>query len=163
MTRKGNILGVLILLGIASAIGFTAWRLHTPTATVCDVCSRPMHERSRVVALVEGQRRTFCCLACALTEDRQLHGGVRIVELTDYATDKPLQPGEAYIIVGSDTNHCVHQRVLFDSERQPSSMDFDRCSPSMIAFSTTQDADAFMQVHGGSLERFPDIAAARKR
>lgn len=163
MTRRGNILGALVLLGIASAVGYTAWRLRTPTLTACDVCTRPMHERSKAVGLVNGQRRTFCCPACALTADRQLKGGVKIVELTDYATDKPIKPEEAYMVVASDTNHCVHQRVLFDSERQPSSMDFDRCSPSMIAFSTRQDANSFMQGHGGSLERFSDIAAARRQ
>ncbi len=163
MTRKGYILGLLVLLALASALGYTAWRMRSPAVANCDVCMRPLHERSKATGLVEGRKLTFCCPACALTADRQMKGGVKILQLTDYAADIPLKPEDAFIVTGSDMNHCVHPRVLFDREKQPSSMDFDRCSPSMIAFASREDAEAFARAHGGAIAPFAEIAAANHK
>lgn len=160
MTRRGTMFGFVLLLVIASALGYAVWKLRTAsTVQICNVCTRPLHERSRTVAVIDGKRQVFCCPACALTTHRQTSKRVQVVELTDYETDAPLDPGAAYIVEGSAVNLCVHQHMLFDQNKQPSALDFDRCSPSMIAFSGKDAADLFARQHGGVVRRFQEVVS----
>ncbi|MBV6433543.1 MAG: hypothetical protein IANPNBLG_03721 [Bryobacteraceae bacterium] len=160
MNRKGNIAGLAILFIIAALAGYAGWRMRAGNADSCQLCARPLHARSKVTGLLEGKRKTFCCPACALTAHRQLREKVRILQLTDYATDTPLDPAAAFIVKGSNVNHCVHGHAPLDRDHQPSAMDFDRCSPSLIAFRNERDAMEFIHNHGGRLERFSDLAAS---
>ncbi|MCC6389123.1 MAG: nitrous oxide reductase accessory protein NosL [Bryobacterales bacterium] len=163
MIRKGNIVGLAILFAIAALAAYAGWRMRSANAEGCELCARPLHERSKVIGLLDGKKKTFCCPACALTAHRQLREKVRILQLTDYATDTPLDPAAAFIVKGSNVNHCLHDHVLLDRDHQPSSMDFDRCSPSLIAFRGERDAAQFIRNHGGRLERFSDVAAAYQK
>ncbi|MEZ5352897.1 MAG: nitrous oxide reductase accessory protein NosL [Bryobacteraceae bacterium] len=159
MSRTATTLGLLILSSLTGLLGYTVWRMRLQPK-ICAVCLRPLHERSGAIALVEGQRLTLCCPACALTQQRQTRGAVKVVELTDYESDKPLQPGDAFIVVGSNHNHCVHDRTLTGSDKRTSTLDFDRCSPSMVAFARRQAAEDFIREHGGRLDRFARLSAA---
>lgn len=160
MSRKASGIGIVVIVAAGVLVAFAAWRVRSSaTSGTCQACNRPLHELSRTVGLLDGKREIFCCPACALTTHRQTGKTVRIVELTDYQSDRPLDPNGAFIVEGSELNLCSRQHALVHSDKQPVPVDFDRCSPSMIAFAHREAAQQFVDRYGGTLMRFRDLAA----
>ena len=83
--------------------------------------------------------------------------------LTDYASERPVAPRNAYIVEGSDASTCSRSRVLVDRDRQISPLEFDRCSPSILAFANRTSAANFAAEHGGTVMRFEDLSPAYAR
>ena len=163
MDRKTG-LGFALLLGLGFLLAYAGWSTRPSSSPLtCQACDRPLHAGSRTVGLVDGKREVFCCPACALTAHRQNGKPVKLVSLTDYKTDTEITPGNAYIVEGSDLNLCVHQHMLMDNQKQPLPLEFDRCSPSMIAFANRQEAERFLAQHGGTLLPFQDLAPQYSR
>jgi hypothetical protein len=148
----------IVLLALLAAVGgliYTAWQWREGSRSDgCQVCRRHLHAGSQVVALQQERKEAFCCPTCAVTFGRQAEQAVRVVELTDFESGSRISPTEAYLVQGSDVNLCLQHPVLTDSQKQPASMQFDRCSPSVLAFSSRQAAEAFRQEHGGRLLPF---------
>ena len=148
----------IVLLALLVAVGgliYTAWQWREGSRPdSCRVCRRHLHAGSQVVALQQGRKEAFCCPTCAVTSGRQAGQPVPVVELTDFETGSRIPPAEAYVVQGSDVNLCLQHPVLTDSQKQPAAMQFDRCSPSVLAFSSRQSAENFRQEHGGRLLPF---------
>ena len=146
---------LLVLLVVVGGLTYTAWQWRQDSGSDgCRVCQRHLHAGSQVVALSQGRQEAFCCPTCAMTLGRQAGEAVTVVELTDFETGSRIAPEEAYVVEGSDVNLCLQHPVLTDSQKQPASMRFDRCSPSVLAFSSQQAAETFRQQHGGRLLPF---------
>ena len=161
MTSRATKGGVVILIALAGGLGYAGWRMLTPSGQqVCDACNRPIHAQSRTVGEVDGREEVFCCPTCALTAHHQSAKKIRIVQLTDFDTDRPLVPDDAYVVEGSTLNLCLQHQPLADRDKQPVQMAFDRCSPSIYTFSSEADADHFAREHGGTVRRFRELAAA---
>ena len=161
MRRNSTVFGVAVLVAIAGALVYLAVSIQRASSEeVCGVCSRPLHGQSRAVGFVENRRETFCCPTCALTAHRQSGEPARITELTDYETDSPLDPAGAYLVRGSNVNQCMRDRRLVDATKQSYAMEYDRCSPSFIAFARKEAAEDFATRHGGTVLRFNEFAAA---
>lgn len=148
----------IILLALLVAVGgliYTAWQWRDASRSEsCGVCERHLHAGSQVVALQQGRKEAFCCPSCAVTLGSQAGQAVTVVELTDFETGSRIAPDEAYVVQGSDINLCQQHPMLTDSQKQPASMQFDRCSPSVLAFSSQQAAETFRREHGGRLLPF---------
>ena len=161
MKRHSVWIGGVVISVLALALGYGAWRmLQGQGRLVCEACSRPLHSHAQVVGLVGNERKEFCCPACALADHRQTGQSVRVIELTDYASEKPLSPESAYLVVGSNVNHCLHAKPLVNESKEASHLEFDRCSPSILAFAGEQGARAFMAENGGRLATFAELAGA---
>ena len=153
-------IGPAVLLTLAWALAYLGWRMLGPGETkTCHACGRPAHEQALTIGLDDGHQETYCCLACALTHHHQSGTAVEVVELRDYPTGQPISPEQAYIVGESDVNLCMRQAVLADREGA-STVEFDRCAPSMLAFTTRQRAEAFQQRHGGILLLFSQVYRA---
>lgn len=152
---------MLILAAAAVYTGRTITR--ASAAQVCDACRRPIHARSKTVGLMGNRREVFCCPACALTAHRQSGHAVRLVELTDYSTGAKLSPEAAFLVRDSDVNLCARQHAMVDEAKHTTAEHFDRCSPSILAFSTRQAGESFAAVNGGTLLSFRELAAAYQR
>ena len=148
----------IVLLALLVAVGgliYTAWQWREGSRSdSCRVCQRHLHAGSQVVALKQGRKEAFCCPTCAVTLGSQAGQAVTVVELTDFETGSRIAPDAAYVVQGSDINLCLQHPMLTDSQKQPASMQFDRCSPSVLAFSSQEAAEAFRQEHGGRLLPF---------
>ncbi len=127
--------------------------------TVCHACFRAVHDHMRTIAISNGRKETFCCPACALTEHQQSGHKVEVLSLTDHDSGKAIVPAQSYIVRGSDVNMCQHHEPTLGQDRQPLATQFDRCSPSIIAFSDMEAAKRFRAAHGGEFLRFAEIAA----
>ena len=153
-----NATETIVFLALLAAVGgliYTAWQWREGSRSDnCRVCRRQLHAGSQVVALQEGRKEAFCCPTCAVTFGRQAGQAVTVVEVTDFETGSRIAPADAYAVQGSDVNLCRQHPVLTDSQKQPASMQFDRCSPSVLAFSSRQAAETFSREHGGRLLSF---------
>ena len=135
MKRRRTWVGAAFILAVVLGLGYAGLRTwRSSEAQLCQVCSRPIHSHTRTIGLVGSRRESFCCPACALTTHDQSGRAVKIVELTDYATNSALEPGKAYLVRGSDVNTCAQQHGPVDSDKQPTMVHFDRCAPSLLAF-----------------------------
>lgn len=148
----------IVLLALVAGVGgliYTAWQWKEGSRPEsCRVCRRHLHAGSQVVALQQGRKEAFCCPTCAVTLGRQAGQAVTVVEITDFETGSRIAPAQAYVVQGSDVNLCLQHPMLTDSQKQPASMQFDRCSPSVLAFSSQEAAEAFRREHGGRLLPF---------
>ncbi len=162
MSANRRYAGLGVLVALALGLAYVGWTMLGPGgAQTCHACGRPVHEQALTVALDDGRHETYCCLACAFTHHQQSGEPVDIVELRDYETGQPLSPEEAFIVRESDVNVCLrHHPMLADREGSSSSMEFDRCTPSMLAFSTRERAQEFQHRHGGILLPFSEVHRA---
>jgi hypothetical protein len=161
MSANRRYFGMAVLLVLASGLAFVGWTMLGPgEAATCHACGRPVHEQVLTIGLDDGHRETYCCLACALTHHQQSGDAVEIVELRDYDTGRHLSPEEAFLVRESDVNVCMRHPMLSDREGSSSTMEFDRCTPSMIAFATRERAQEFQHRHGGILLPFSEVHRA---
>ncbi len=157
-------LEICALLVVVAGLGYAGFRAYRGTqAEQCYACQRAVHAHSRTVAIVNGQPRTFCCPACALTEHEQEGKPVRVTELTAYLTGAKLVPDEAFIVKGSDVNMCARTHEVVDADKRSASVHFDRCAPSMIAFAKRSEAVQFAREHGGEVQAFSEVESAYGR
>lgn len=155
----GGILGAVVV----AALGYSAWRLVSAREQqVCGACQRPVHGDSKTVATVAGRTALFCCPSCALSERLQSGAAVRVTALTDFRSGRPLDPSGAFLVRGGDVNPCAGHAMHLHPDKQPMQTQFDRCSPSLLAFSGFDAARAFAAEHGGQVIRFADLVAAQR-
>lgn len=163
---RSTIVGIALIL-ILGLFGYFAWgTFQSRQARVCSVCSRPLHGGSSIIAEADGESRRFCCAACALWAERQTGADVQITRVSDYDSGSMIDPSAATFVVGSRVNHCLQQHSVFDSSRtaldpakETGTLEFDRCSPSVLAFQTTSAAEQFAEQQGG---RLTGLAGLRK-
>jgi hypothetical protein len=153
--RTAILLSGFLLAGLASA---GIWLIRQTRPEECVFCRRPIHVRARAEVLVDNRRQSACCVRCALTEARQTGKPIRLLEVTDYATNKTLAPESAYFVEGGRVVLCEpHDHDVLDEAKRPVGRVFDRCEPSAYAFARREDAEAFRRDNGGVLLRWQDV------
>jgi hypothetical protein len=158
MSRTQQILGLGIVLVFALGLGYAGWRMSSSSQMdVCQACGRAVHANMRTVAFLGDKREVFCCPTCALSAGAQTHQPVRFEQLADYETGHALRPADAFAVEGSDVVPCVRSHEMLNRDGQPVPMDFDRCSPSIIAFAKRSSAEKFASEHGGQVGVFLQI------
>jgi len=153
-------LAVIAFLAVVVGLGYAAFRTYDRLQPEqCYACARPIHGHSRTIAMVDGKPRTFCCPACALSEQAQEGKPIRIVELTDYVTGAKLSPKGAFLVKESDVNLCVRSHCLLDADKHAAQLHFDRCLPGLLAFGSEGQAARFAHEHGGQVLPFDAVVA----
>ena len=147
-------LSAFVLLALAAG-GY--WLLRRTEPDICRICQREIHAQSRAIVEMDGKRERVCCVRCELTLEVQQHKPVRLMEVTDYASTKPLSPAAAYFVEGSRIVLCEKHEPLLDETKQPHPRVFDRCEPSLYAFARREDAEAFARENGGFVLRLADV------
>ena len=59
--------------------------------------------------------------------------------------------------MGSTVNLCMRYQTLLDEVKEASPMEFDRCSPSVLAFAERSDAEDFVAQNGGTVMTFDEL------
>jgi hypothetical protein len=155
--KRVTLFASVALVAVLAAAGY--WMLQRTQPETCRVCQRPIHAQARAVMEAEGEREPVCCARCALTRARQQHRPVRLVEVTDYGTQRPLAPEAAFYVEGSRVVLCEKHEPLLDETKHPHARVFDRCVPSLYAFARRQDAEAFAAAEGGAVRRLAEVLA----
>lgn len=139
---------VLVLAGlVAGGYHLMAKR----EAEYCGFCHRSLHPNTKVVAEIDGRRRTVCCARCAINEAYQEKKPLRLISVTDFLTGKDVDPKQAFFVEGSHRVLCTHDGAMVDESKHAQAMTYDRCYPGTYAFARREDAEAFEQENGGTV------------
>lgn len=137
----------IVVLALLTAGGY--WLLQQTAPGVCKVCRREIHAASRAVIEVDGKQEAVCCVRCAMTLDEQEKKPVRLIEVTDYVSQRPLAPKDAFYVEGSRVVLCMSHEVHLDETKHAQARIFDRCEPSVYAFARREEAESFVAQNGG--------------
>jgi hypothetical protein len=161
--KSRSFLYVMAALLVISGLSYAGWRIvHERQTHLCAACQRHIHGESRTAALVNGKKLTYCCPACAISQQRQTGARVDVVSLTDFDRKSQIDPARAYVVRGSDVNSCSHAIAAAGMDKHPMEAHFDRCSPSLLAFADKQAAERFARQHGGQVLTYENAAALSK-
>jgi len=128
-------------------------------AAECDICGR--HEFSALAFRVEyadGGTIHTCCPRCA-SHAVAAHPDRAIARLIahDFATGEELDARKAIYLDGSDYEHCKAPKEERTTPASATMLAYDRCLPSLMAFATMSEAEAFAHDHGGRIRTFDQI------
>jgi hypothetical protein len=157
MTAKKTA-GMLLSVVVVAAVAWGGyWLLQRRNQDTCRICQRQIHAEGRAVIEVEGKQEAVCCARCALTYGYQQRRKVRLVEVTDYVSRRPLAPEAAYYVEGSRVVLCEKHEPMLDQTMHAYHPVFDRCVPSVYAFARREEAEAFAEANGGVVRRLPQL------
>jgi nitrous oxide reductase accessory protein NosL len=119
----------------------------------CPFCNVRMPHDARVMVLVEGESKPkmACSITCVLHYERATGKKIKFLRVSDFYSGNFLNPGEAFYVIGSDVNpfdKYLHSNLLSQS-RTPIYMDWNRYTPTVLAFASREDAEKFQRDHGG--------------
>ncbi len=140
---------VLVVLAGLVAAGYRV--MANREDTFCGFCHRSIHANTKVIAEIDGRRRTVCCARCAISEAYQEKKSLRLIAVTDYVSSKSLNPEQAYFVDDSRKVLCAHDEAMVDQSKHVQEMTYDRCFPGTYAFAHREDAEAFVRENGGTV------------
>lgn len=127
---------------------------------VCAVCGRP-ECRALVfsIHLEDGKTVRACCPRCGLHYIETTHAKVASLTARDFQTARAIDATQAIYVDGSDVTPCMSMGSTAPKDDYggvPRPV-YDRCTPSLIAFASREDARRFADVHGGMLRTFDEV------
>ncbi len=153
-----RILQALAALALVAAVGtFLYVQWDDPDA--CDICYRPMHEETFYrIHLESGETKDVCCPRCGLRFQEGRDDVVQ-TEVTDFYTRQRIDAAVAYYVENSPVHFCSHASVQQDRSGGQHEVAWDRCLPSLIAFSSRQAAEKFRGESGGDIKTYEELLA----
>lgn len=164
MSKRAAIFALILLASTGLGSYLAYHRIEGSKPLACEVCLRPVHEgQAYRVELKDGTSATSCCPRCGIHHQLESPARVARAWATDHVTGEWVAAEEAYYVEGSDARYCnPHPAPL----REPGvvyEMTFDRCLPSLVAFRTEQEAQAFHARRGGRLLSYREAVESVKR
>ena len=164
MSIRSGLAGFVLLLGVAGS-GYFGYRHFILADEQCDICGRAVHSAHESTLLLKnGKKAHTCCTRCALHYDQNHPGLVNDLLVMDHSTGKSVEAQKAIYVEGSDEQECVPASET--PPREPGvkyERTFDRCVPSLIAFSNESAARDFMMRRGGHLVTFGEAVESIKK
>jgi hypothetical protein len=149
--RAKPILITIVALTAIVAVGLVAYHweaLRRPA--LCQVCGRDIPKQTAYrLATADGTIKA-CCPSCAMHYLLHHPGNVHESWASDFGSGRMIPAATAYYDEGGDVQYCTahHPGV----ERGPQGINarvYDRCLPTLVAFATQGEAEAYRQQHGG--------------
>lgn len=153
------VLAAVLLAGAAAAC--RSWRSAT-----CSQCGRDECKNlSFTIALEDGGSVKTCCPRCALRYLQEKRPAVASLRVHDFGTAGDLDARKAVYVEGSDVHPCTHQVAASPIDERGCCLKtvYDRCEPSLVAFASADEADAFAREHGGFVRTFAALSGAQAR
>ena len=159
MRTRLNLFGFIALLVVLLVLGGAWYLVSHRQPKVCPFSGREIHPETRAVVTVGGKKYEVCCVRCAMIEAQQTGKPLKVLKVADFETRKLIDPERAWFVESSDVNLCMRMAPAVESRGRESTYvrTFDRCSPSVLAFSSEQHARGFIAQHGGALKRLSDL------
>jgi len=156
MTKR--ILHALAALALVAAVG-TVLYVQWDEPNTCDLCYRPMHEETFYrIHLASGETKNVCCPRCGL-RFQEGRDDVVSTEVTDFNTKQRIDAAVAYYVENSPVHFCSHASVHEDRSGVQYEVAWDRCLPSLLAFSSRQTAEKFQSENGGDIRTYEELLA----
>ena len=159
MRIRPNIFGFIALVAVLFVLGGAWYFVSHRRPALCPFSGRAIHPETRAVVTVGGKKFEVCCVRCAIIEAQQTGKPLEVLRIADFETSKLMDPEKAWFVENSDVNLCMRMAPAAESHGRESIYvrTFDRCSPSVLAFSSEQHARAFIAQRGGALKRLADL------
>jgi hypothetical protein len=154
-SKAGAFAGLAVIC-VAALLAYFVWAGKIARGKpTCAVCNRVIHaETSFKIVQPDGSTNVTCCPRCGLTA--VIQAGGRATEAVDFMSKRPIQATEAIYLEGSDIMECCSTTGFRSDEGLYQEVDYDRCMPSMVAFSRREDAEIVRQTHGGRVISFEE-------
>ncbi len=104
------------------------------TVNTCPICHKPITRAHPYKITVEDKTYETCCEHCGLLLHKKFEDKEVSAITYDFITENPITAFNAYFVVGSEAKPC--------------------CSPSVIPFSSIEDAKKFSKGFGGKVLDF---------
>ena len=129
----------------------------------CSQCGRTeCRNMAFTVHLQDGTEVETCCPRCGLHYLEGEHPAVRSLSAHDFYTAAKLPADRAFYVEGSDVTPCLAPgNPPVRDEHGCCAPVYDRCLPSLLAFSSRERAEAFAKEHGGTMKTFGEIGSSR--
>ncbi len=130
----------------------------------CTQCGRAECRNLTVdVRLQDGKVVRTCCPRCALHYLAGPHPPVASIAVKDFNSAGRLDATRAVYVEGSDVAPCTAMAGSPPQDERGCCMKtvYDRCLPSVIAFASKAEAEAFAGSHGGALKTFAELQASK--
>jgi len=115
------------------------------------------------IVRVDGATERTCCPRCAA---HVLGAGSPATSVTvrDFDTGQPVPVEQAVFVEGSDVHPCrgLMKEPPRDERGCCLAAAYDRCEPSVVAFSNATAAARFMESHGGLITTWSALESARR-
>ena len=141
-----------VALAAIAAVSVLAYRHVTrPPADLCQVCQRDLHHGvTYSLEMADGTRDKSCCPRCGMHLQIQRPGTVTRAWATDLGTGAEIPAESAAYVEGGEVEYCtMHANPVRREPQRVAVREYDRCLPSLVAFRTSQEAEAYRQQHGG--------------
>ena len=154
-------LAALLAVGATS---FWAYRYEQrrETAGMCPFCDRMVHPSTSYHIERGGHEVVACCPRCGMhTQVNWGAGESGTAWATDLNTGVRVAAESATYVEGGDVQYCAHDDRPV--ERQPQGVsvrEFDRCLPTLVAFKTAPEAEAYRRQHGGRVLTYAQALAS---
>lgn len=154
--KRIGLLAELAIFALLIGGGYLIWTGKIFQGTpLCEVCKRELHHGAAFwVTAADGSKRLTCCPRCGLHFVRNQGG--QAVEATDFNSGKTIPADRAIYLEGSDIMECCSTSGRRTDEGTIQDVHYDRCMPSLIAFSKVDEAESVRQKHGGRIITFDE-------
>ncbi len=119
---------------------------------ICQLCGRDIPRQTAFRVETRDGSLAACCPSCAMHYMRHHPGRIRQAFATDFDSGRPIPAQSASYDQGGDVQYCTaHQPSV---ERGPLGVNarvYDRCLPTLVAFDSRSEAEAYQKQHGGRL------------
>jgi hypothetical protein len=153
-------------IGVITTLGLWAFlSVSRPPADLCRVCERGLHKGVTYRIELEQATEDACCPRCGMHYQFEHPGAAKKAWATDLNSGKFIPAGSAYYVEGGDIEYCtLHSTPVARQPQGVSVRDYDRCLPSLVAFGTRLDAEAYQQLHGGQVRTYAEaMESVRER
>jgi hypothetical protein len=134
---------------VAGGLAVYRWQA-SQRPELCQMCERAIPKQTAFRMDTTHGTVMACCPRCAMHHIAHHPGLVRQAWATDLASGHMIPAQSAYYDEGGDVQYCTaHESPV---ERTPMGVQvrtYDRCLPTLVAFSTRNEAEAYRQQHGG--------------
>ena len=143
----------LVSIGVITTLGIWAYvSVSRPAADLCRVCDRGLHHGMTYRLELADGPEDACCPRCGMHYQIEHPGAVQEAWATDLNSGQFIAAKTAFYVEGGDIAHCTMHSTPVEREPQGVAVRaFDRCLPSLVAFGTRQEAEAYEKQHGGDV------------
>jgi hypothetical protein len=151
----------LLAIGVAS---FWVYRYEQrrERAVICPFCDRMVHPVTAYRLKVGNHMVVACCPRCGMhAQVNQRQGTSGMAWATDLNTGESVPAEFAVYVEGGDVQYCTHgDQPMMREPHGASTRKYDRCLPTLVAFKTPQEAQAYQEHHGGRVLSYTQALAS---
>jgi hypothetical protein len=158
--RNDSVKRVLAIVAAVVALGLASTYLYDQLRPepLCEACHRAIHDETLYrVHLKDGRVAHVCCPRCGL-RFQEGRDDVASADVADFLTQDRVDAEKAFYVEDSSVVMCRHDgRVKEDRSGDQYELTWDRCLPSLVAFSSRASAEAFRKEKGGVIKSYDDL------